>query len=256
MKRFSAFLLDLVLVVIVFTGALFAVSSILDYDSYFTALETRVNEIQESHSIKEVEQNSLIYFDEYQYMTEEEKLNLPLEVQEVYAACTEEIRTDKEYLKLSETIMSLSILMLSISMLAAFILLEFIVPLILKNGQTVGKKIFSIAVMRNDAVKISPVVLFIRAILGKYTIGTMLPIIMLLMLLAGAAPIIPIAIILLVLLLQLVLLITTRTRSLIHDYLSSTVVVDLQSQMIFESAEAKQEYQLRLHKEAAEKANY
>jgi hypothetical protein len=34
-------------------------------------------------------------------------------------------------------------------------LLEFLVPYLLKNGQTVGKKMFSLGVMRVDGVKIS-----------------------------------------------------------------------------------------------------
>jgi hypothetical protein len=38
--------------------------------------------------------------------------------------------------------------------------------------------------------------------------------------------------------------------------LSSTVTVDLASQMIFDSPEAKQEYQLRIHQEDAKNANY
>ena len=64
----------------------------------------------------------------------------------------------------------------------------------------------------------------------------------------------PMAVILLVLLLQVVLFITTKTNSFIHDSLASTVVVDFQSQMIFDSIEAKNEYILRLHAEDAEKA--
>ena len=141
-------------------------------------------------------------------------------------------------------------------MLIAFVILEFIVPLLLKNGQTIGKKVFSIAVMRVDAVRITPLVLFVRSILGKYTIGTMVPLIMLLTLLFGATPLMPIAILLGVLIIQILLFIFTKTNSLIHDSLASTVVVDLQSQMIFDSVEEKTEYQLRLHNEAANKANY
>ena len=124
----------------------------------------------------------------------------------------------------------------------------------LQNGQTLGKKIFALGVMRTDCVKISPMILFVRTVLGKYTIGTMVPILMLLSLLFGVPPLMPMAVILLVLLLQVVLFITTKTNSFIHDSLASTVVVDFQSQMIFDSIEAKNEYILRLHAEDAEKA--
>ena len=110
--------------------------------------------------------------------------------------------------------------------------------------------------MRSDCVRISTNVLFIRTILGKYTISTMVPVLMLLALFFGANPIIPLTVILLILLLQVVLLITSKTNSLIHDNLASTVVVDFQSQMIFDSPEALNEYKLRLHREEAEKAEY
>ena len=95
-------------------------------------------------------------------------------------------------------------------------------------------------------------ILFVRAILGKYTIGTMVPILMVLALMLGAPPIMPLSVLLLVLLLQIVFLITTKTNSLIHDSLASTVVVDFQSQMIFDSLEAKNQYILRIQNEKAE----
>ncbi len=256
MKRFSAFLLDFILLVMLFTGVMLVVSTITNYDTYFNSLESRLTEIQEKHGVPKLEEDSGILFNEFQYMFEEERALLPENVLNAYTECTNEMNSDSVTIKLYETIMSLSILIVSISMLIAYLILEFLIPLLFKNGQTLGKKIFAIAVMRTDGVKISPMLLFIRAILGKYTIGTMIPLVMILMLLFGSTSIISISIILLILLLQVILLITTKTRSLIHDYLSSTVVVDYQSQMIFETAEEKQEYQLRIHREAVDKADY
>ena len=55
---------------------------------------------------------------------------------------------------------------------------------------------------------------------------------------------------------ELILVITTKTNSFIHDVLASTVAVDLQSQMIFDSVEAKKEYQLRIHDKEAKNAKY
>ena len=256
MKRFSAFLLDIILIFMLFTASMLVVANITNYDSYLSSLEGRLFSIQERYNIAELEEKHGVLFNDYQYMFADDIEQLPEEVQIAFNACNEEMNNDAESIKLYETIMTLSILIVSLSMLIAFIILEFVVPLLFKNGQTLGKKVFSIAVMRTDGVKISPMVLFIRTVLGKYTITTMVPIIMLLMLAFGSTPLIPIAIILLIFLLQLVLIITTRTNSLIHDSLSSTVVVDFQSQKIFESVDAKNEYLLRLHKEAVDKAEY
>lgn len=256
MKRFSAFLLDFVVMLMLFVGIMLIVSPITNFDSYLDKVDVRLTEIKEKHNISALEEESGILFSDFQYKTEEEKAQMPEEITKAYNDCTMEINKDNEIMKLFETILSLAIVIVSISMLITFIIIHFIVPLLFKNGQTLGKKIFGIAVMRTDGIKITPFVLFVRAILGKYTIGTMLPIIMLLMLLFGPNPLIPLMVIAAILLIQVVLLFTSKTRSLIHDHLASTVVVDMQSQMIFDSVEAKQEYQQRLHDEANDKATY
>lgn len=256
MKRFSAFLLDIMLLFMLFTALMLLVSSVVGYDTYLYGLEDRLTSIQEKHNVPVIEKEYGIKFNEFQYMFPDEVAKLPQEVQVAFKACTEEMNKDSEAIKLYETIMSLSIAIVSISMLLSYIILEFIVPLLFKNGQTLGKKMFSLAVMRTDCVKITPIVLFIRTILGKYTIGTMVPLVMLLTLAFGSTPLMPLTVIALIFLIQIVLLITTKTNSLIHDSLASTVVVDLQSQMIFDTVEAKNEYQLRLHKEATDKSDY
>ena len=261
-KRLSAFLFDFVLMTILVTGFMLLLSTILGYDGYSQSLQDRLISINEKHHISELEEKYkdseeyVVDFQQYQYMLEEERAALPEEVRTAFNACLDEINKDEEAIRLYATIMNLSLVILSCSILLSYLVLEFAVPLALKNGQTIGKKIFSIALMRSDCVKISPMVLFIRTVLGKYTISTMVPALMLLMLLFGAAPIMPLAVILLILFLQVVIMITSKTNSLIHDSLASTVVVDLQSQMIFDSPEALNEYKLRLHREDAEKAEY
>ena len=261
-KRLSAFLFDFVLMTIFVTGFMLLLSFILGYDGYAQGLQDRLSAINEKYHITELEEKYkdsegfVVSYEQYQYMTEEERAVLPEEVTTAFDACLEETNNDDESIRLYATIMNLSLVILSCSILLSYLVLEFAVPLFFGNGQTLGKKIFSIALMRSDCVKISPTVLFIRTILGKYTISTMVPALMLLMLLFGAAPIMPLAIIILVLLIQVVILVTSKTNSLIHDSLASTVAVDLQSQMIYDSPEALNEYKLRLHREEAEKAEY
>jgi uncharacterized RDD family membrane protein YckC len=248
-KRLSAFLFDFVIMSILVTGCMLMLSVLLDYDGYSTKLEDRLIQIQEDHKIPSLEAKHKITLNDYQYMTEEEQKALPSELTVSFDACIKALNTDSEVAKLYAIITNLSLIILSFSILLAYFVLEFAVPLIFKNGQTLGKKIFSLAIIRTDCVAISPMVLFIRTILGKYTVSTMVPVFMLLSLLFGAAPIMPLTVILLVLLLQVVFLATSKTCSLIHDVLASTVVVDIQSQMIFDSVEAKEAYKLRLHEE-------
>ena len=110
-----------------------------------------------------------------------------------------------------------------------------------------GKKVFGVGVMRIDGVRLSPMLLFVRTVLGKYTIGLMIPILLLVAVyfsffntagILGAG---------LLLLIQLALLLATRNHTPIHDKLACTVTVDLSSQMIFESPEALLAYKKKLH---------
>ena len=59
-----------------------------------------------------------------------------------------------------------------------------------------------------------------------------------------------------ILITQAVFFIMTRETTLIHDVMAQTVVVDLSSQMIFDTPEALLEYKQKLQAEKAEKAEY
>ena len=113
----------------------------------------------------------------------------------------------------------------------------FLIPVFLKNGQTVGKKCFGICVMHQNSVKVRNVPLLIRALLGKFTIETMIPIYIGIMFIFGSISILQIFILLLLVIVQVVMLITNRYNALIHDAMSYTVVVDKETQMIFDSEE-------------------
>jgi uncharacterized RDD family membrane protein YckC len=133
-----------------------------------------------------------------------------------------------------------------------YVLLEFVIPLIFKNGQTVGKKIFGIAVMREDGVRISPMLLFVRTILGKYTVETMLPVFIIVMIFLGAMGIVGVVVLAAILITQIVLLIVTKARTPLHDVLSHTVTVDYASQLIFDSVEDMIAYKKKIHAEQVE----
>ncbi len=85
--------------------------------------------------------------------------------------------------------------------------------------------------------------LFIRAVLGKYTIETMIPVLIIIMIYFGSIGIIGPVVLGLILLLQLILLAATSNNSLIHDLISDTVVIDMASQRIFDSESELIEYE-------------
>lgn len=253
MKRVSAWLLDAILLAIAITGFALLMSNIVDieadYQSYSTIIEKFNVEASDNEWNLKVDFVAGTIGDvEFSSLTEEQ--------QEYFSAMANELVKTDEYQKVCNFIFNKTLIIVSIAFLLAYVLLELIVPLIFKNGQTIGKKIFAIAVMRTDGVKISPVILFIRTILGKYTIEAMIPVYLLLMHHFGVGSLVTLAVLVLIPIFQIILLIVTKTNSCIHDILSSTVTVDLQSQMIFESLEEKNEYMLRIHSEDVKNAKY
>lgn len=243
-KRISAFLFDLIMMFMTAVGFVFLFSLIFNFESYSEQYNDRKETFETQYGVSFDFEGE----DEYNELSEAERAK----VDEAFAAFS----ADEEANYAFAMIFQLTILSITFGILVAFIILEFIIPLIFKNGQTLGKKIFGIAVMRLDGVKISGPILFIRSILGKYTIETMVPTLLFIMIIFELVGVMGPVIILLILVTNIVMIIATRTNSPIHDMLANTVAVDLASQMIFETPEALLEYKQKIHAEAAERAQY
>ena len=235
-KRISAFIFDAILLAIVVIGLASLFSFALKYDSYVDRFDD-ICEIYEEQYAVEFD----ITQDEYNAMSDEDKMNYDT----AFKALSSDLEANRSY----SLMISLTLVITSISILLGYIALELIVPLVLKNGQTLGKKIFGIALMRTDGVKISTFALFVRTILGKYTLETMIPVLILIMIYFNSVGLMGIVVLGLIALLQLILVLTSRSRNAIHDLIACTVVVDYASQMIFDSTEALVEYKKKIHAE-------
>ena len=167
-----------------------------------------------------------------------------------------EFAADPEVARLNALIFNLSFMIVSFSILIPYLLLEFVVPLLLKNGQTIGKKIFGIGVMRVDGVRISTVQLFIRTVLGKCTLETMLPIMMLMILMFNVMPLVSVGITLILVIAQFCCIAFTAFHTPIHELISATVSVDISSQLIFDTPQALLEYKKSLHAQIANSTEY
>ncbi len=132
-------------------------------------------------------------------------------------------------------------MIVSLGLFFAFLCLEFILPLILKNGQTVGKKVFGICLVHPNCVKISGVSLFARAILGKYAIETMFPVLLVFLFFFGGVGLLAVILFAALLLLNVILFFATKNRTPIHDLLAVTVAADMRTQMIYASEEELKE---------------
>ena len=242
-KRISAYIFDFILVSILAVGIGFLLSLLLGYDAKIEKMEAAETRYEEKYGI-----DFDLSLTDYENLTDAEKA--------VYEAANEEFGKDPEVARLYLLILYLTLMVVTFGLLGAYIVLDFLVPLWFKNGQTLGKKIVGIAVMRVDGVKISTPLLFVRTVLGKFTIETMAPVLLLGMALFGSIGVLGVVMIGLIGLLQIVALVSTKTNSAIHDLLSGTVTVDMASQMIFDTPEELIAYKKRIHAESVERSTY
>ena len=243
LKRVSAWILDLILLTIVITGVAFALSAILDYDSYSETLDRIYHEYEAEYGI-----DLDITAEEYAALTREE--------QKTYEEVNRVMNENEEAIEAYNMTVNLALVIASLSIFIGYLVLEFIVPLIFKNGQTVGKKVFGIALMRRDGVRITNLMLFVRTILGKCTVETMVPVYILILIIFGNLGMTGTVVLAGMAILQVALVATSRTNSAIHDMMAATVAVDLNSQMIFESEADLLAYKNKLHAENAARDKY
>lgn len=243
LKRISAAVLDLILLCILAVGVASVMSGVFDYDSYYETLDAGYEKYGQQFDI-----SMNITQADFNELTEAE--------QQRYLDAVAAMNKDEAVLTAYNMLIYLSLIIATIAVLLSYLALDFVVPLLFGNGQTVGKKVFAIAVMKSNGVKVNTVSLFIRTVLGKFTIETMVPLLLVMMMFWGVIGIVGPAVILGIAIVEIFLMITSRTNATIHDTLAQTVAVDLQSQLIFGSEDELMDYKKRAHEEMVRKQHY
>lgn len=241
-KRIIAAIFDGILLSIIAVGLIALLSGVFNTDKYKETAEIFIAKYKAEYQLN-------LSTDDYKELTEQEKTDYA----ERLKAFNNAFKQDPEASYASSMFSNLILLITTFSILISIIAIEFAVPLFFGNGQTLGKKIFGIALMHTDGIKVSNIQLFIRAVLGKFTLETMIPVYILILIYFNLIGIISVAILAILLIAQIICLITTRTNSLLHDVLAGTVAVDMASQRIFDSREALIEYTKKLHAQQANK---
>ena len=241
-KRISAFLFDAILLGIVSVLAAWALSVLIGYDSQIARIDAAYDRYGELYGV-----NFDMSLEEYEAQTPEQLET----VNAAYAA----LAADEEAAAAYGTVVQMTLLITSLGILLGYALMEFAIPLKIGNGQSLGKKIFGIALMQQDGVQLNSRVLFVRTFLGKYTLETMVPAMIILMIWFGMLGLTGTLVLAGILLIQMVLICRHR-RMIIHDLLAGTVAVDFASQMIFANQEALISYKQKAHAEKAAREPY
>ncbi len=242
-KRIAAGMFDMILTGTLAVAFAFLLSVLLGYDGYSGALESAYDRYEAQYQIT---------FD----ISQEEYLGLSEGEKQTYDAAYAALTADSEAMHAYNMTLNLSLVMTTGGILLAILAMDLVVPLLLGNGQTLGKKIFGLAVIRNDGVRMNNMQLFVRTLLGKFTVETMIPVYILLMLFWGITDITGTLLLFGLGIAQLVIMGVTRTDSMIHDLLAGTAVVDISSQRIFRSTEDLIAYQKKIAAERAARQPY
>lgn len=235
-KRISAFLFDAIILCIVAVLFAWLLSVALGYDGYNTALTEAYERYGEEYGI-----DLRMGYHEYEVLSPEETERLN--------AAMDALAADEGANYAYNMLIQLTLVITSLGILLAFVVMEFTIPMVLGNGQTLGKKIFGLGLMHTDGVRVNGRTLFIRTILGKYAIETMVPVLIVFMIFFGMVGLIGTLVLLGLAAVQVIMVIATRTNALLHDALATTVAVDLASQMIFNDRAAMIAYKEKAHRE-------
>lgn len=242
-KRIAAWMFDFILLSVLVVGFAYLIATAFGYDGYSNTLNAAYAKYETEYGVVfDITQEA------YEAMNEAKRQNYDA----AYAALT----ADQDAMYAYNMMLNLTLLITTGGLLLGIMLWEFVIPIWLGNGQTLGKKIFGLCLVRNDGVKMNTMQLFVRTLLGKFTIETMIPVYMLLMLFWGTIDLTGTAIILVLLLGQILCVGLTKTNSAIHDLLAGTVVVDMSSQTIFRSTEDLIAYQKQVAAERAARQTY
>ena len=242
-KRISAALLDAVILIVVMEAFILLFSWATGFNTHLTKMNNLEQEYLAKYGIeKELTQK------EYDELSESDQEEYRIRAEAANEAYQKDPEVNETYMKIISCVWT----MITFPVLFSFLILEFAVPFIFKNGQTIGKKVFGIAIMRIDGIKITPFMLFARGMLGKCTFGTLVPIYLVMMVVLGMLGIPGIIAFIALILAQIIMFFVTKYHTPIHDKLSMTVAVDMTTQMIFDTPEEKEEYFKRISAENAD----
>lgn len=222
-KRIAAFVIDIILRGILVVALISLFASVSRFEEKKQRMDTIYEETAERFGISpnDVKDSSA----------------LPPDVEERYRLANEALAADEEARSLYRWLIISYVAGVSGCMLIAYLLLEFLVPLLFHDGRSVGKRILGLCVVHTDCVRMEPAAMFVRSILGKYVIETMISVLGVILLNMGAVGPAVLMIPMMLLLLEAGLFFAGKDRRLIHDYFAGSVVADYQSQPIYASRE-------------------
>lgn len=252
-KRICAFFVDLFIFVIIFSLSMLICNSFMDYkDSKaiydekcleYNLVVEKVNEEGETYAASWTIYDFLLS----DFASAGCKVEKEEDIKEISEECqkefndfltkqNEEFGKDKVALDAYESVVNYRVSFFVISSFLPLLLINFVFPLIFKNGQTLGKKLFKLGLVNKDGVRARTTNIITRFLIGIFAFEV-LP----LMIYLAVSNVYTICLLigLAVTFVNFILFIFTNSHKMIHDVVGGTIVVDLHTTIIFDSIEEK-----------------
>ena len=215
-RRISAGIVDLILIIVVMVAVILVIKPYCSLDTKEAELEAVYDEYCDEYGI-----DPELTQEEYDKMTKEEQDAYNAAVQRA----NEALNNDKYVIELFYAINKLYLFIALAGISIASLIVELVVPLVLGNGQTIGKKIFKLGVRNKHGYKASIVQLLARSLLGKILPAMGIVVLLYLFLVAiwsdAVLALLGIAV------LEILVYMLTKRNALIHDVITSTACVDM-----------------------------
>ena len=212
-KRTLAFLFDLICTFFLFIGIENLVmhpivNGVFDYDALDHEFETKLVE----HGIAHYDKDNKFVYNE-----------LPKEGYDWTS-----FNEDKRAVEVKDKLSMMNLFTLTMDFMISEFFVFCLIPLILKNGQTLGKKMMKLALVSTNEVKVKGWNVFARWALGIYVFETMITLFFVVF------AVIPVPLIL-----TLITSVVSKKGMALHDYIGGTIVVDLNNTLIIDTVEER-----------------
>lgn len=209
-KRLLALMLDWMFIVIIIFTCVIPMSFLLKVDEYSEKFDQYYSEYEKKYGV-----DFDLTEEQFNAMTEEE-LKL---YEEAYNALT----SDEEANKAHDTLFKHMLGSIELAILAGYLVMDVLFPLMLKNGQTLGKRVFGLAVRRANGEPTNMITILSRTVVGKFTVETAIPALVICSVLMGSLNLFGVLYVVAILVANIVLLI--KKNKVLHDILADTMVV-------------------------------
>lgn len=224
-NRLAAFLIDAIILVILMTGLLYLISLVFDFDSHYQIM------IQE-----QIKEGYLILNEET------EKYETILPTASNYEQVCENVSNNALLMENLFFVNSFSINAPLAALAIVLFITEFVIPLFLRNGQTIGMKCFHVALLSTTNIKINPIQLFARCLLGKIAILGVVPLLAILYIFLNiSGGLFGTLIVIIVFGVQLICLLKTKNKTGIQDLIANVYPVDSTETIFYKTTKELQD---------------